>query len=309
MAGLAVLPSTSALPLPFPGCSRRAGSLRRIAPKVGRSGPLTIVAQLELKPPPYSLNALEPYMSQETLEFHWGKHHRGYVDGLNRQILGTELAGLSLEEIVIKSYNEGDLLPTFNNAAQIWNHDFFWQSMKPDGGGKPFGVLMELIERDFGSFEGMMAQFKNAALTQFGSGWAWLVYKANRLDVGNAVNPCPTEKDYKLIIEKTPNAVNPLIWDYNPILVVDVWEHAYYLDYQNRRPDFVSTFMDKLISWEAASARLEAAMAQAAEAQAAERAREEEERRKEEEEDEETRDDGGDMKMYVDSDDDGLEDE
>ncbi|MQL87374.1 hypothetical protein Taro_019917 [Colocasia esculenta] len=249
MVGPAALPSTSApSTLPFRGCRRFPGSLhRRTLPKVGRRiSPVT--AQLELKPPPYPLvrDALEPYMSRQTLEFHWGKHHRGYVDNLNKQIGGTELAALALEEIVIKSYNKGDLLPTFNSAAQvfvykrnqnticcftffnsmqIWNHDFFWQSMKPGGGGQPSGVLLELIERDFGSVQALLDQFKNAALTQFGSGWAWLVYKANKLDVGNAVNPCPTENEYKLVIEKTPNAVNPLVWDYS----VSFSEHIFYV--------------------------------------------------------------------------------
>ncbi|XP_043717274.1 superoxide dismutase [Fe], chloroplastic isoform X3 [Telopea speciosissima] len=174
-----------------------------------------ITVQIELKPPPYSLNSLEPYMSRETLEYHWGRHHRVYVENLNRQILGTELDGLNLEDIIIMSYNKGDVLPAFNNAAQIWNHEFFWESMKPGGAGKPSGDLLELIERDFGSFERFINEFKSAASTQFGSGWVWLAYKANRLDVGNAVNPCPSEEDKKLVVVKSPNAVNPLVWDYS----------------------------------------------------------------------------------------------
>ncbi|CAA7411104.1 unnamed protein product [Spirodela intermedia] len=207
--------------------------------------------QLELKAPPYPLDALEPYMSQKTLEFHWGKHHRGYVDNLNKQIVGTDLHGLALEEIIVKSYNNGNPLPTFNNAAQawlsIWNHDFFWSSMKPGGGGRPSGLVLELIEREFGSVEALLNEFKQAALTQFGSGWAWLGYK-----------------DGKIVVEKTANAVNPLVADYHPLLTVDVWEHAYYLDYQNRRPDFVSTFIENLLSWDAVSERLEEAIAKAA---------------------------------------------
>uniref|UniRef100_A0A1D1ZJQ8 superoxide dismutase n=1 Tax=Anthurium amnicola TaxID=1678845 RepID=A0A1D1ZJQ8_9ARAE len=299
MLGLGVLPSTSAASPPFRGCNRPPGSPRRRTPQVARCLP-PVTAQLELRPPPYSLNSLEPYMTRQTLEYHWGRHHRGYVESLNRQIAGTELDGLPLEEIIVKSYNKGDLLPTFNNAAQIWNHDFFWHSMKPAGGGLPSGVLMELIERDFGSFQGLLKEFKHAACSLFGSGWAWLAYKANRLDVGNAVNPCPTEKDNKLVVEKTANAVNPLVWDYSPLFVIDVWEHAYYLDYENRKSDFVSTFMEKLISWEVVCSRLEVAMALAAE-----RAREDERRRKEA--DEVIMGDNEAVEMYLDSDNDEPE--
>eukprot|EP00262_Sarcandra_glabra_P010597 TRINITY_DN25895_c0_g1_i1.p1 TRINITY_DN25895_c0_g1~~TRINITY_DN25895_c0_g1_i1.p1 ORF type:complete len:307 (-),score=64.52 TRINITY_DN25895_c0_g1_i1:300-1220(-) len=257
-----------------------------------------ITAQFDLKPPPYQLSSLEPHMSRQTLEYHWGKHHRSYVENLNRQIVGTELDGMTLEEIIIASYNKGDPLPSFNNAAQIWNHDFFWQSMKPGGGGQPSGDLLELIERDFGSYEFFLRKFMSAASTQFGSGWAWLVYKANRLDVGNAVNPCPSEDDNKLAVSKSPNAVNPLVWDYSPLLAIDVWEHAYYLDFENRRDDFVSTFMEKLVSWETVSSRLEMAKARAAE-----RAREEE--RREQEEEDMVYDEA--VEMYLDSDVDSSE--
>ncbi|KAI3458397.1 hypothetical protein Pfo_015060 [Paulownia fortunei] len=191
-----------------------------------------ITAKIDLKPPPYSLEALEPHMSRETFEYHWGKHHRAYVDNLNKQIVGTELDTKTLEEIILVTYNKGDLLPPFNNAAQVWNHDFFWESMKPGGGGEPSGELLELINRDFGSFEAFVNEFKAAAATQFGSGWAWLVYKANKLDVGNSVNPRPSDEDKKLVVVKSPNAVNPLVWDYSPLLTIDVWEHAYYLDFQ-----------------------------------------------------------------------------
>ncbi|KAL0316976.1 UNVERIFIED_CONTAM: Superoxide dismutase [Fe] 2, chloroplastic [Sesamum angustifolium] len=221
-------------------------------------------------------DALEPHMSRETFEYHWGKHHRAYVDNLNKQIVGTELDTKTLEEIILATYNNGDLLPPFNNAAQVWNHDFFWESMKPGGGGKPSGELLELINRDFGSFEDFVSAFKAAAATQFGSGWAWLVYTTNRLDVGNAVNPRPSDEDKKLIVVKSPNAINPLVWDYSPLLTVDVWEHAYYLDFQNRRPDYISTFLEKLVSWDAVSSRLEAAKARALE-----REREEEKKRTE----------------------------
>ncbi|PNX92612.1 superoxide dismutase, partial [Trifolium pratense] len=148
----------------------------------------------------------------------------------------------------------------------VWNHDFFWESMKPGGGGKPSGELLKLIERDFGSFEKFVDQFKLVASTQFGSGWAWLAYKESRLDVGNAVNPLATEEDKKLVVLKSPNAVNPLVWNHHhPLLTIDVWEHAYYLDYQNRRLDYISVFIDKLVSWDAVSSRLEKAKAVIAE--------------------------------------------
>lgn len=235
---------------------------RRFLRKAAVSGVVT--ARFELRPPPYPLDGLEPHMSQETLEYHWGRHHRTYVENLNKQIVGTDLDGLSLEDVVLVSYNKGDMLPAFNNAAQAWNHEFFWESIKPGGGGKPSGELLKLIERDFGSFKDFLERFKSAAASQFGSGWAWLAYKANRLDVANAVNPLPKEEDKKLVIVKSPNAVNPLVWDYSPLLTIDVWEHAYYLDFENQRPDYISTFMDKLVSWEAVSARLESAVARAA---------------------------------------------
>ncbi|XP_073125454.1 superoxide dismutase [Fe], chloroplastic-like isoform X4 [Henckelia pumila] len=232
---------------------------------VRRAAGGVVKAIIEFKPPPYPLDALEPHMSRETFEYHWGKHHRAYVDNLNKQIVGTELDGKPLEEIIIDTYNKGDFLPPFNNAAQAWNHEFFWGSMKPGGGGEPSGELLDLINRDFGSYEAFVKEFKAAAATQFGSGWAWLVYKANRLDVGNAVNPRPSDDDKKLVVVKSPNAVNPLVWDYSPLLTLDVWEHAYYLDFQNRRPDYISIFMEKLVSWDVVSLRLEAAKAQAAE--------------------------------------------
>ncbi|CAK9162147.1 unnamed protein product [Ilex paraguariensis] len=151
--------------------------------------------------------------------------------------------------------------------------------MKPSGGGRPSGNLLELINRDFGSFEGFVEQFKSAAATQFGSGWAWLAYKANRLNVGNAVNPRPSEEDKKLVVVKSPNAINPLLWDYSPLLTIDVWEHAYYLDFENRRAEYISVFMEKLVSWETVISRLEMAKARAVE-----REREEERRKREEEE-------------------------
>ncbi|XP_057872740.2 superoxide dismutase [Fe], chloroplastic isoform X1 [Cryptomeria japonica] len=197
------------------------------------------VALLELKPPPYKFDALEPHMSQQTFEFHWGKHHRAYVDTCNNLIKDTELENCMLEEIIKKTYNNGDPQPAFNSAAQAWNHEFFWECMKPQGGKKPKGEILELIEKDFDSYYEFLKEFKQAAATQFGSGWAWLVLK-----------------DDKLAIEKTPNALNPLVWGHVPLLTIDVWEHAYYLDYQNRRPDYISVFMNELVSWDAVTARL-----------------------------------------------------
>jgi Fe-Mn family superoxide dismutase len=202
-------------------------------------------AALELKSPPYALDALEPHMSKSTLEFHWGKHHRAYLDNMNKQIAGTPLEGKALEEIVAASWNKGAPTPVFNNAAQVWNHTFYWESMKPNGGGAPSGALGDAIARDFGSLDEFKTQFKAAGATQFGSGWAWLV----------------TDKAGKLSIEKTPNAVTPVVEGKTPILTMDVWEHAYYLDVQNRRPDYMTTFVDKLVNWEAVAARYTAATA------------------------------------------------
>ena len=184
---------------------------------------------------PYADNALEPYMSANTFSFHYGKHHAAYVTNLNKLIEGTELADKPLEEIVVTSFKEGKT-PIFNNAGQVWNHNFFWQSMKPGGGGTPSGALADKINADFGSFDKFKEEFKNAAATQFGSGWAWLV-----VDNGT------------LKVTKTPNAENPVVHGQTPLLTLDVWEHAYYLDYQNKRPDFISTFLDHLVNWDFAA--------------------------------------------------------
>lgn len=216
---------------------------RRVRPNLGSRRTLTTKAALELKPPPYALDALEPHMSKQTLEFHWGKHHRAYVDNMNKQIAGSNLEGKSLEEVVVSSWNGGNPTPVFNNAAQVWNHTFFWENMKPNGGGAPTGKLAEAITRDFGSLDNFKTEFKQAGATQFGSGWAWL----------------NTDKAGKLSISKTPNAVNPVVDGKSPILTMDVWEHAYYIDVQNRRPDYMTTFLEKLIDWSAVASRYEAA--------------------------------------------------
>lgn len=182
---------------------------------------------------PYAKDALEPFISARTLDFHHGKHHKAYVDNGNKLIEGTDLANLSLEEIVKKVAGDASKAGIFNNAAQVWNHSFYWQCMKPNGGGAPTGGIADKIKADFGSFEKFVEEFKNAGMTQFGSGWAWLVVDGDKLKV-----------------TKTPNAETPITQGLKPVLVVDVWEHAYYLDYQNRRPDYLATFVDKLINWD-----------------------------------------------------------
>jgi len=191
---------------------------------------------------PYSLDALEPHISRNTLEFHYGKHHAGYVTNLNNLVAGTDLEAKSLEDTVLAVAGDATKAGIFNNAAQVWNHSFYWQGMKPNGGGQPSGALAARIDADFGSFEAFKEQFKAAGATQFGSGWAWLV-----LDNG------------VLKITKTPNADLPLAHGQKALLTMDVWEHAYYLDYQNRRPDYMTTFLDKLVNWDFVAANLAAA--------------------------------------------------
>ncbi|MBD2184403.1 superoxide dismutase [Fe] [Aerosakkonema funiforme] len=188
---------------------------------------------------PYAANALEPYMSANTFSFHHDKHHAAYVNNLNNLIKDTELADKSLEEIIKASFKDSSKVGVFNNAAQVWNHTFFWNSMKPGGGGTPSGSLADKINADFGSFDKFKEEFKNAAATQFGSGWAWLL-----LDNGT------------LKVSKTPNAENPLAHGQTALLTLDVWEHAYYLDYQNKRPDFITTFLDHLVNWDFAAENL-----------------------------------------------------
>jgi Fe-Mn family superoxide dismutase len=187
----------------------------------------------ELPPLPYAPNALEPHTSAQTLSFHHGKHHQAYVTKLNELVKDTPYASQPLEEIIRSTVGDQAKTGIFNNAAQTWNHTFFWHCMKPNGGGKPSESVAAAINQAFGSYDEFAKQFKEAAMTQFGSGWAWLI-----LDKGG------------LKIIKTPNAVNPLSQGQTAVLTVDVWEHAYYLDYQNRRPDFVQTFIDHLINWD-----------------------------------------------------------
>ncbi|MFS8839507.1 superoxide dismutase [Synechococcus sp. R6-5] len=196
----------------------------------------------ELPALPYPADALKPYMSAETFSYHHGKHHAAYVANLNKLIEGTDLANKSLEEIIKATFGDPNKAGIFNNAAQVWNHTFFWESMKPGGGGAPTGPIADKINADFGGYDKFAEAFKTAAATQFGSGWAWLV-----LDNGT------------LKVTKTPNAENPLVHGQTPLLTLDVWEHAYYLDYQNRRPDFINAYLEHLVNWDAANARLAAA--------------------------------------------------
>lgn len=182
---------------------------------------------------PYEKDGLEPYISADTLEFHHGKHHNAYVGNTNKLVKGTALENEDLEIIIKKSAGDDSRIAIFNNASQVWNHSFYWQCMKPNGGGLPTGPIAEKINADFGGYEAFTEEFKAAGVAQFGSGWAWLIM----------------END-KLKIIRTSNADTPIGQGLKPVLTVDVWEHAYYLDYQNRRPDYLNTFVDKLINWD-----------------------------------------------------------
>jgi Fe-Mn family superoxide dismutase len=192
-----------------------------------------------LPPLPYPPNALEPVISANTLSFHHGKHHKAYVDNLNKLVTGTELEGQSLEQIIQATAGKADKAGIFNNAAQVWNHTFYWQCLKGNGGGQPPADIAQKIEAAFGGYDNFKKELANAAVTQFGSGWAWLVAE------GDAVK-----------IVKTANAENPMTKGQRPLLTIDVWEHAYYLDYQNRRPDHVNAVIDKLLNWDFAAENL-----------------------------------------------------
>ena len=192
-----------------------------------------------LPPLPYPENALAPVISANTLSFHYGKHHKAYLDNLNKLIAGTEYEGATLEKIITDTAGKADKTPVFNNAAQVWNHTFYWNGLKPNGGGKPTGRIAQMIESDLGGYEQFKKDFAQAGVTQFGSGWAWLVAEGGKL---------------KLV--KTGNADNPLTKGQVPLLTLDVWEHAYYLDYQNRRPDHLSAAIDQLLNWDFANENL-----------------------------------------------------
>ena len=196
-----------------------------------------------LPPLPFAKNALAPHMSAKTLEFHHGKHHQTYVDTLNRLTEGKPEADMSLEELIAATHHDDTKTAIFNNAAQVWNHTFFWNCMKKEGGGEPVDDLKKAIDRDFGKFDTFAKELKDAAATQFGSGWAWLVFDAGKLKV-----------------IKTANAINPVAGGQAALLTCDVWEHAYYLDYQNRRPDFVQAFLGHLVNWDFVAENLNAAV-------------------------------------------------
>ena len=188
----------------------------------------------------YSNEALSPIMSQETLELHHGKHHQTYITNLNNFIKDTEMSKMSLEEIIVSSSKDKSKTGIFNNASQHWNHIMFWKCMKPNGGGTMPEKLKKRIETDFGSTEEFKKQFIQAGITQFGSGWCWLSINNGRL-----------------VVSKTPNAENTLIQNMKPILGCDVWEHSYYVDYKNRRPEYLENFYEKLINWEFVESQLD----------------------------------------------------
>jgi Fe-Mn family superoxide dismutase len=188
----------------------------------------------ELPPLPYAQDALAPHISAETLEYHYGKHHQTYVTNLNKLVEGTEFADASLEDVIMKS--DGGL---FNNSAQVWNHTFYWSSMTPGGGGAPAGAVAEAIDSAFGSYDDFRAKFAEAATTQFGSGWAWLVDSGSGLE-----------------IMKTANADLPMKHGAKALLTIDVWEHAYYIDFRNARPNYINTFLDHLVNWDFVAANM-----------------------------------------------------
>jgi superoxide dismutase, Fe-Mn family len=188
---------------------------------------------------PYAQDALEPMISAKTVSYHYGKHHKGYLDNLNKLVEGTEFAGSTLEEIIIRTAGKDDMSAIFNNASQVWNHTFFWNSLTPGGGGEPPRDLKIKIEESFGTVDACKKELALAALSQFGSGWAWLVQDGEKLKV-----------------VKTGNAETPLTSGMTPLLTIDVWEHAYYLDHQNRRAEYVNAVIDNFINWEFAAENL-----------------------------------------------------
>lgn len=194
----------------------------------------------ELPSLPYASDALAPYMSSETLDFHHGKHHQTYVTNLNNLVKDSDMQDASLEDVVIKSSKDASMAGIFNNAGQHWNHILFWQCMKPNGGGAIPSELENRISSDFGSVDQFKEAFVQAGTTQFGSGWAWLA-----IDNG------------KLVVTKSANASNPLVEGMKPILGCDVWEHSYYIDYRNKRPDYLKAFLDNLVNWEFVSSQLD----------------------------------------------------
>ncbi|UTH75247.1 superoxide dismutase [Chromobacterium sp. IIBBL 290-4] len=229
---------------PHPELNRRgfllaaAGSLAALA--LPALSPSALASSAHTLPPlPYADNALEPVISARTIGFHYGKHHKAYLDNLSKLTAGRDYADLSLEDVITRSAKQAGDAAIFNNAAQLWNHTFYWNSMRPKGGGTPPQKLREMIEASFGSVDACKQQLAGAAISQFGSGWAWLVQDGD-----------------KLRVVKTGNADNPITAGLTPLINVDVWEHAYYLDYQNRRADYVNAVLDKLINWDFAQQNL-----------------------------------------------------
>ena len=190
-------------------------------------------AKLELAPLPYGEGDLEPYISARTIGFHYGKHHKAYIDKANAALEGTIYESMTVEEIMKRTVDIHTEAAIFNNVAQAFNHDFFWRSMRPEGGGEPSGIVADMIDLSFGEYSKFREEFALAATTLFGSGWVWLVLDGERLR-----------------ILKTGNADNPVTTGYKPLLTLDVWEHAYYLDFQNRRPDYVAAFLDYILNWD-----------------------------------------------------------
>jgi len=227
---------------------------REFLTKIGTAGALVSMAlnksgnlfgasqassQISLPPLPYAQNALAPIITENTISFHYGKHHQAYVNNTIKLIAGTELEKVNLVDLVKRTAGSADHRAIFNNAAQVYNHSFYWNSMKPGGGGEPRGKIAEKINESFGSYQKFVEAFSNAAATQFGSGWAWLV-----MDGG------------KLQVVKTSNAETPITTSAKPLITIDVWEHAYYLDYQNRRADYIKAFVEKLLNWDFAEKNL-----------------------------------------------------
>jgi superoxide dismutase, Fe-Mn family len=204
-----------------------------MATAASTSSPLSLPAL------PWAENALEPVVSAKTISFHYGKHHKTYVENANKLIVGTELADLPLDQIVRATAGKADRVGIFNNAAQAWNHDFYWKGLKSKGGGEPPSALKAKMDAAFGGVDACKKELANAAVQQFGSGWAWLVLDGDKLKV-----------------VKTGNADTPIAHNQKPLLTIDVWEHAYYLDYQNKRVDYVNALIDKLANWEFAAQNL-----------------------------------------------------
>ncbi len=196
---------------------------------------------IELPALPYAKTALDPHMSERTFDFHYEKHHATYVNNVNNMVKDTNLDGKSIEDIIADVAGDDKRVGLFNNAAQVWNHTFFWNSLSPNGGGAPSGEIGKRIDADFGSYDSFREAFSQAAITQFGSGWAWLIDDGGKLDV-----------------VKTANADTPLAHGKKALLTIDVWEHAYYLDYQNKRPAFIDAYLDHLVNWDFAEQNLSA---------------------------------------------------